>query len=99
MKQRRALFYVPAFAALVAPLAALPAPVEVAASPDGMSLTLHDDVGPCVNGAKIVIWQSADKRKAVPGCYLIVGDVVSIGFLDGDSVQLPRAIFRRVKDS
>lgn len=88
-----------AIAALVAPVAALPAPIEVASAPNGMTLTLHDDIGPCVNGARVVVWQSADRSRTVPGCYLIVGDMVSIGFLDGDAAQLPRGIFRKVKDT
>lgn len=99
MKQRRALFYVPAFAALVAPLAALPAPILMARAPNGETVTLHDDAGPCVGEALMVVWRSADAKRSIPGCYVVHGDAVHIVYFDADKGLIGRANFRRVKDS
>ena len=74
---------------------ALPAPMLTATNAEGESITLHDEDGPCVGEAKFAVWQSPDKRKAVPGCYVIDGPVVRVVFLDGDMMRVPLGALKK----
>ncbi len=89
-----------ALAALVAPMAALPATLwTLGPNAAGEHLTFTDQKGPCVGSAHVVIWTQPDKPP-VPGCYRIEGGVVFIAFLDGDQVKpIPESALQKVKDS
>jgi len=45
------------------------APILVATESTGSTITLHDEDGPCLDGAKLAVWRSADAKRSVPGCY------------------------------
>ena len=68
-------------------LAALTA-IVVAVSSTGAEVRLSKETGPCVQGAQL----------RIPGCWRLAGEVVEIGFLDGDSLKVPAAAFKPVRD-
>lgn len=73
-------------ALLLAPRSATAAPIAVASDPSGATVTLHDEAGICPEGSLLAVWQSADKRRAVLGCWVASPDrTVRIVYLDGDS--------------
>lgn len=71
----------------------------MATAPNGETVTLHDEAGPCVGKALLVVWRSADAARSVQGCYVVAGDAVHIVYLDADQGMIGRANFRKVKDS
>jgi hypothetical protein len=80
--------------ALMLPCSALAAPTLVAHSSTGASVELTQDAGPCVDGAALAHWISADALRRVPGCWRLAGAVVTIGFLDGDAMSVPAGAFK-----
>lgn len=78
-----------ALVALLATSVASAAPLAVVTGPDGSSVTLYDDAGPCINGAKLAVWVSPDAQKRVPGCYVAGNGAVFVSFLDGDRADIP----------
>lgn len=78
--------------ALLASIVAFSATAEtiaVATAPDGSSIVLTDERGPCVGDARLALWISADARVKVPGCYVAFPQVVMVSFLDGDRGDIP----------
>lgn len=83
-------------------LCSLPAkaePVSAAVMDNGALLTLHDERGPCVQGAKLAVWRSPDRTVTIPACYRKHAGKVLIAFLDADFRILPEAEFRKVLGS
>ena len=78
-------------------LAALAA-IVVAVSNTGAEVRLSKETGPCVQGAQLAEWVSPDAQLRIPGCWRLAGEVVEIGFLDGDSLKIPTAAFKPVRD-
>jgi hypothetical protein len=77
--------------ALIAALA-MPAHAEVilvATAPSGESVMLTDEPGPCVRGARLALWVSADAKDKIPGCYRPTAGGVVVVFMDGDMAQIP----------
>lgn len=87
-----------ALAALVAPVAALPAPILIA-GPDteGAFVTLHDEAGPCEDSARLAVYQQG--KKTIRGCWVAVPGGIMVSFLDGQRGDIPAAHFRKVKDT
>lgn len=52
----------------------------------GESLVFHDQQGPCVGKAQVVVW-SKPGNTPVPGCYRIEDGAVFVAFLDGDHMR------------
>jgi hypothetical protein len=77
-------------------LAALTA-IVVAVSSTGAEVRLSQETGPCVQGAHLAEWVSPDAQQRVPGCWRLAGEIVEIGFLDGDSLRVPAAAFKPVQ--
>ena len=83
-------------AALLYPSPARGAPIAMAADPSGATVTLHDEAGICPEGSLLAVWQSADKRRAVLGCWVVSPDrTVRIVYLDGDSGVVRWSSLRR----
>ena len=78
-------------------LAALAA-IVVAASSTGAEVRLSQETGPCVQGARLAEWVSPDAQTRIPGCWRLAGEVVEIGFLDGDSLRIPVGAFKPTRD-
>jgi hypothetical protein len=70
------------------------APVAVATSHDGATLTLHDEAGPCVGGARLAVWRGVDGQ-IVPGCWVIARAHIRIAYLDGDVDAIEPTVFRK----
>ena len=71
------------------------APILIATSQDGASITLHDEAGPCLGEAKLAVWQSADAKQRIPGCYKVGSQGVYVVFLDGDMATIPLQLLRK----
>lgn len=54
---------------------------------DGSVVTIYPEAGPCVGAAKRAVWSSADGQKQVPGCWVLVGDMVLTVYFDAESSQ------------
>lgn len=80
-------------ALVAAPAAA--GPVAVATTPDGSTLTLHDEAGPCIGPARLAVWRSADAKTSVPGCWIAAGERVRVAYLDGDVGNVAVGAFKR----
>lgn len=52
--------------------------VKSARFPNGATIDLYPQVGPCVGGAKVAVWTSPDGKSKVPGCYAISEDQSSV---------------------
>jgi hypothetical protein len=64
--------------------------------PGGAVIQLHNEKGPCVNGAKLATYISPDKTQTVPGCWKVSDSapVISVAWLDGDSTAVPAQAFK-----
>lgn len=71
------------------------APVAVATTPDGATLTLHDDAGPCVGGARFALWRSADAQASIPGCWVVLENMIRIAYFDGDIGNIAPSAFKK----
>lgn len=79
-------------------LAMLPAQATVfafAQSGDGARIELTDEPGPCVGKARLAEHVTPAGAKT-PGCWLIVGDSVTISFLDGERGSIPLQHLKKV---
>ncbi len=87
-----------ALALALATLVGLPAaaaPILVARTPDGTSITLTDEVGPCEGAAKKAIWSSADAKRKIVGCYVLTDRGAFVSFLDADRMDIPLQVLAR----
>lgn len=83
-------------AALLHASPARAAPIAMAVDPGGATVTLHDEAGICPEGSLLAVWQSADKLRAVLGCWVVSPDrTVHIVYLDGDSGVVRWSSLRR----
>lgn len=71
------------------------APVAEAHSAEYGTIRLHDQPGPCVRGALLAEWISADGKTMIPGCYVAGSGMVHIAFFDGDAVRVQLQSFRK----
>ncbi len=65
-------------------------------SPEGLqdSVTLHSEKGDiCPEGAKRATYYVSKTKETIEGCYVIRDKVVYLGFLDGDTGNLPAEAF------
>ena len=84
-----------AFCALIACAAyAQAGVVMVATAPDGSSVMLTDETGPCVDGARLAVWVSPDAQRKVAGCYRVFPQGVAVSFLDGDRGDIPHGALK-----
>lgn len=80
---------------LLTPAKAYAGVVVEAKATNGALIQLHDEVGPCVDGARVAVWTSPDRKSKVPGCHKVSdAGMVSISWLDGDASTLPAQIFK-----
>lgn len=56
-------------------------------------IVLHDEAGPCVNGALLAVYESGEEK--VLGCWKSDGQAVYLAFLDADSAAIPARAFRK----
>ncbi len=88
-------------AVLLALLLALPAQaatIAVARMDDGRILSLTDEVGPCVAGARLATLASADAMERVQGCWSLGRQAVLVAFLSGECVLVPVSVLRRPEE-
>lgn len=78
-----------AFLASFVALSATAGSIATATSSDGASITLMEEAGPCVGGARLAVYVSPDAKSRVPGCWKLAGGMVVVAFLDGDMAQIP----------
>lgn len=87
-------------ALLFVPNAAMAGVIAIAVSSNSPErIELSDTVGACVAGAKEARWVGGNDVAQVPACWRLVGGVVELAFLDGDSVRIPMQAFKPVKAS
>jgi hypothetical protein len=88
------LALVAALATFVA-LPAVAAAVLVARTPDGTTITLTDEAGPCEGEAKKAVWTSADAKRKVVGCYVLTHRGAFVSFLDADRMDIPLQVLAK----
>jgi len=87
-----------AFALAVVPLLSLAAEpeeeVRIARSPNGDSIELYAQSGPCAAGARVAVHIASDGART-PGCYKVSAnqDVVGIVWFDTDTSAIPARAF------
>ena len=64
-----------------------------ARAPNGALIQLHDQEGPCVKGAKLATWVSPDMKEKIQGCWKTDGEVLTIGWFDGEPSAIPMKAF------
>lgn len=84
-----------ALVAFMATTVAFSAPLAVVDGPAGSSITLYEEAGPCVQGAKLAVWSSGDAKTRIQGCWVIGGGSVFVSFLDGDRSDIPVALLKK----
>lgn len=85
-----------ALLALLTSIGAAAAPLAVATSEDGATITLTDEAGHCTGDAKLAVWISPDAKSRVSGCWKVAGQgVVVVAFTDGDSARIPIPALRQ----
>lgn len=73
-------------------------PIATATAQDGSLVTLHADAGVCPARSYLAVWQSADRRRAVLGCWFVASpDHVSLAYFDGDAGRIPGAQLVRLR--
>ncbi|MBI5721184.1 MAG: hypothetical protein HZC37_26230 [Burkholderiales bacterium] len=77
------------------PFPAAAAPILVARAPDGTSITLTDEVGPCEGAAKKAVWTSPDAKRKVVGCYVLTDRGAFVSFLDADRMDIPLQVLAK----
>lgn len=80
---------------LLATSAAAHGAIVAEAVADGERLELHDQVGPCVGGALMAVYESG--RERIPGCWRLSGQTVTLVLLDGTWAHVPARSFRAPK--
>ena len=70
-----------------------------AVAPNGAVITLTQEVGPCVNGAKVANYLAPNKKDTLNGCWKVSDSapVISIAWFDGDGSAIPAQVFKPVK--
>ncbi len=73
-----------------------PETIMQAKAQSGLTVSLHREVGPCVDGAKLATIHHTDGT-SVPGCWKSVQErgVVTIGWLDGYSNTFAIKVFKK----
>ena len=69
--------------------------LAVAPGRDGSSIILTDEVGPCVDGARLAVWISPDAKSRIPGCYRVFAQGVAVSFFDGDRGDIPMQALKK----
>ena len=65
-----------------------------AQAPNGAIITLTQEKGPCIKDARKATWLSPDKKETIIGCWTANETVVGIVWMDGDSSNIPKAVFK-----
>lgn len=65
-----------------------------AQAPNGAIITLTQEKGPCIKDAFKATWLSPDKKETIVGCWTANDTVVGIVWLDGDSSNIPKEVFK-----
>jgi hypothetical protein len=75
------------------------APIGSIPGTKGASFTLFDSLGICVAPAKHANWATVDRSTVVAGCWKQAPDpdAITIVFLDGDAVLIPKSAIKPIE--
>lgn len=69
------------------------AAVLAVATQGSVSVSITDEVGPCMGPARLAIY--SDGKQRVPGCWVTGDGMVIISWLDGDQGRIPQQAFQK----